>query len=231
MPTRLPIIFFSGMGADARMFAHQRAAFPELVVPDWLPPRRGETLRQYAGRMAGSLDRGRPFFVGGASFGGFLALEMLPDLPSARGCFLIGAVRSPAELPWWVRMLRPVRAVARVIPFRLAFAACGLLADAFGRVLPRRMAEFLRLGESLDPAFFAWAAEAVLTWGRDGPPPEPTVPVHHIHGRRDRVLPARFTTPDALVPDGGHVIALSNPAEVNAFVRRCVDADMGPESL
>jgi pimeloyl-ACP methyl ester carboxylesterase len=224
----VPVILFSGMGADERMFAKLRPLLPGLVVPGWLPPHKGETLRQYAGRMAAIVDLDRPVYIGGASFGGFLALEMLPFLPNARGCFLIGAVRSADELPWVVKALRPARPLCRIIPFQLAWWASGMLAATLGWALPRRTHEFLKLGASLDPDFFRWAAEAVLTWGAEGPPPPGGVPVYQVHGAKDRVLPPKLTRPDALVPGGGHVIALSHPAAVAAFIRQRVDPAAAP---
>jgi pimeloyl-ACP methyl ester carboxylesterase len=225
---QIPLILFSGLGADARMFRHQRPAFPQLVVPRWLPTRRGESLRQYAVRMARTIDSTTPCAIGGASFGGFLALEMLPYLPRATACYLIGAVRSPAEFPLWIRLLRPMHRLCRIVPFELFFWLSGFMAATVGLVLPRRLREFLKLGGSLDPVFFKWAAESVLTWGDDGPPPPTRVPVYHIQGERDRILPARLTRPDELVPLGGHVISLSNPDAVNAFLRRHTADHLAP---
>ncbi|HEX8913807.1 MAG TPA: alpha/beta hydrolase [Humisphaera sp.] len=228
MSPDFPIILLSGMGADERMFAKLRPLLPEVVVPEWIRPEPRETLREYARRMAAHVDPGRPCVVGGASFGGFLALEMLPYLRNAQACVLIGAVRSPAEFPPWIRWLKPVVPLLRVMPFQLFWWASGLIAAVIGPVLPRRMREFLWLGSSLDPVFFRWAAAAVLTWGDDGPPPTPRVPVYHVQGARDRVLPAKRTTPTELVPRGGHVIALSNPRDVAGFIRRHLSPELAP---
>lgn len=223
MPNSIPLILLSGAGADERMFEKLKPLLPEMIVPKWLPVRRGESLRSYAQRMAEEIGRGRECFIGGASLGGFLAIEMLPYL-NARACFLIGAVRSPAEFPLWIRILRPAHALCRIIPFQLFLWLSGFLAATFGPILPRRVREFLRLGGSLDEDFFRWANEAVLLWGQDGPPPPATVPVYQIQGRRDRVLPAKLTHPDEIIPRGGHVIALSHPEEVADFIRRHMDA-------
>src|SRR3954470_18150998 len=101
-----PLILLSGMGADDRVFAPQREAFPQLMVPGWIAPEStDESLPSYAKRLAKRIDPGEPCFIGGASFGGFVALEMARHL-QAKACFLIGSVRSPAELPWRIRMLR-----------------------------------------------------------------------------------------------------------------------------
>ena len=38
----LNLVLVPGVGADQRMFAPQRAAFPDLMVPRWLTPHRNE---------------------------------------------------------------------------------------------------------------------------------------------------------------------------------------------
>ena len=76
MDGRVPLILLSGMGADGRLFREQRGCFPNLITPDWIPHRRGDTLASYAERMARHIDPGCPCYVGGASFGGMVALEI-----------------------------------------------------------------------------------------------------------------------------------------------------------
>ena len=112
MPGSLPLILLSGMGADERVFAPQLAAFPNLRVPKWIEPITGESLARYAARFARHINPGAPCVVGGASFGGFVAVEMAKHL-NAKGCILIGSVRSPADLPRRVRALRCLRSRRR----------------------------------------------------------------------------------------------------------------------
>src|SRR4051812_16251877 len=141
-PTRLPLFLFSGLGADERMFRHQREAFPELVVPRWLRPHQYETLRQYAMRMAAQIDPHQPCLIGGASFGGFLALEMLPYL-NAKACVLIGAVRSPEEMPWQITFFRPAHRLCRILPYEVFALMCGAVRLLLGPILPRTVRVFL----------------------------------------------------------------------------------------
>ena len=103
----VPIILLSGMAADERLFESQLAAFPELRVQPWIQPIPGESLRAYAARLVPLVNPGRPCIVGGASFGGVVALELAAHLP-ALACVLIGSIRSPAGLPRRWRLLRPV---------------------------------------------------------------------------------------------------------------------------
>jgi len=211
----LPLILLPGIGGDARMFRAQLAAFPSAVVPPWIEPQPNESLAGYAARMARAVDPGRPCFVGGASFGGMVAVEMARHL-AARVCFLIGSIRSPQELPRRVRMLRPLGPVAGRTP-----ALIPPLVKALRLAIPRRLAPATRsmldqLAET-DRRFFRWAALAALGWE---PPPEPlAVPVAHIHGDRDHILPHRLTRPDVIVRGAGHLISMTHGEAVNEFLR------------
>jgi pimeloyl-ACP methyl ester carboxylesterase len=71
----------------------------------------------------------------------------------------------------------------------------------------------------MDPMFMHWAVSAILQWN---PPPLADVPIFHIHGRRDRLIPAWRVKPDVLIPDGGHLINVTHSVEVNEFVRKAI---------
>jgi len=69
------LVFLPGLGADARLFDPQRAVFPEIEVPPWLPYREEESLADYARRMAATVTLSANMYLGGVSFGGMVALE------------------------------------------------------------------------------------------------------------------------------------------------------------
>ena len=75
MPNRL--LLLPGIGADRRLFDEQRSCAAELHVIEWIPPvAADETLIEYAKRLARTIDTSHPFAIGGASFGGMVALEL-----------------------------------------------------------------------------------------------------------------------------------------------------------
>lgn len=211
----IPLILFPGMGADERLFEPQREAFPQLIVPKWITPLPGESLAAYAARFARQIDPGGPCYVGGGSFGGFVAIEAARHL-DARACFLIGSARAPDELPLRIRSLRRLRRLMPVVPLGLAKPLAGLSLGASGWAMSPATGRVLRQLADADAAFLRWGCGAVLSWeasaGLD-------VPIHQIHGARDRVLPARRTRADVIVPGAGHVLSLTHAAEVNGFVR------------
>ena len=201
----------SGMAADERLFAPQVAQFPNLRVQPWVPPRPGESLRGYAFRLARIVDPGRPCIVGGASFGGVVALEMAPRLRTL-GCVLIGSVRAPTELPWRWRGLSPLAAFG---PDRLATLMRFATRWGKGVLADRTIRRWQRLSRP-EAAFVRWAMCAVIRWHTQ--PATQRVRVFQIHGALDRTLPVTLTRPDVIVPAGGHALTLFSPAAVNEFL-------------
>jgi pimeloyl-ACP methyl ester carboxylesterase len=210
MSNDAPLILFSGMGADERVFAPQASAFRNLAVARWIAPLPDESLASYACRLAARIDPARPCFVGGASFGGMDALEDARHLPRVLGCFLIGSVRSPNELPRRLRALRPLSRFAGRLPFACLPRSARLSLSVADHPMLRQAAD-------ADPAFLRWACRAVLTW--EPPTDVPAFPIHQIHGDRDPILPCRRTRPDVVVRGAGHVLTLSHPEQVNEFIR------------
>jgi pimeloyl-ACP methyl ester carboxylesterase len=215
-----PIILLPGIGLDDRLYATQRAEFPQIVVPDWLPPRFRESLPDYARRMAEAVDPAGPCYVGGLSFGGMVALEMSRHL-DCRGCFLISSILSRDELPKWAKFLAPW---AWMLPPRCdllgAVAGTAILWTA-GGLLPKRWKQFCtHLSKTRSP-MLPWACRAVVRWT----PSEPfRCPIYRIHGENDPILPYRGAGADHLVPRGGHLLPLSHPFVVSEFLRRGLEA-------
>jgi pimeloyl-ACP methyl ester carboxylesterase len=211
MADTMPLILLPGMAADERLFAPQRAAFPCLLVPAWIEPLPQESLRSYAGRLARRINPGHPCVVGGASFGGIVALEMAAHL-QARACVLISSVRSPSELPWLHRLLRPAAVLGPAGLGRVA----ALVARASAPSLSPRAAQRLRRLSAPQAAFQRWASWAVLTWRPNRAARQ--VRVYQIHGGADRTFPIRYTRPDVVVARGGHLLSLTHPQAVNELL-------------
>jgi pimeloyl-ACP methyl ester carboxylesterase len=210
-----PLILLSGMGADERVFLPQLKVFSNLVVPKWIDPEAHESLRHYAERMAARVDPHGPCFIGGASFGGMLAIEMARYLDS-KCCFLIGSVASPREFPFWLALLRGAPAVAHMFPFGLMVKGSSLLLRKWGNLISPYFRGFLEQIAQADPRFLEWATGALLRWK---PPAELAIPIYRIHGAKDRVLPMRTSKGIEMISDGGHLVSLSHGPKVNRFLQ------------
>ncbi len=221
------------MGVDGRLFRPQLAAFPFAQTPAWIVPEARESLAHYAQRMAEGVlardgDGSRPIVVGGLSLGGMVALEMSRHLPAA-SVVLMASCRESAAV---TRLLKLAEFASRGIPLevvertkRIATPFLGRGRGAVGGVSPADRALLGEMLTTIPASFLRWAGRAIMEW------PGATdlrVPVHHIHGDHDWVIPltrVRRTRPAIeieVVPGGAHVLNLSHPREVNAALARAL---------
>jgi pimeloyl-ACP methyl ester carboxylesterase len=184
---------------------------PTATVINWFPPHANETLTGYAGRIAAAIPA-RPCIVAGVSFGGIVALEISRRI-HPRACILISSIRHPRQLPPWLRFWRMF--AGSHCPQWLK--AIGGLSETFPRAI--RTASTARLTKLAgnSGAWHRWATSAVLDWQPDTATSD--TPVIQIHGSADRTFPIRYTTPDVVVANGGHVLPLTHADEVAAAMR------------
>ena len=212
---KLPsLVLLPGLGADHRLFARQQEAFPELRIPQWLPPQPSESLSSYATRLAAQVAVTRPLILGGCSFGGMVAYEMARALrPEA--LVLIGSAAAANEIPACLRWLSIASSVIPAAGFGAARLAALAMARLFGiRDIEHRVlfADMLR---STPPEFLRWACTSVGRWK---PQPLTGVPTFSIHGAEDRVLLLRGRSADVIVQGAGHLITITHAERVNQFL-------------
>ena len=217
------LILLPGLGTDIRLFAPQAAAFENLTVPSWIPPRSDESLQEYAARLAEKIKpRGR-YFIGGVSLGGMIAHEMAVHLatqePKPRGLVLISTCRTRAGLRGWHRQLAPLAALLPPAAFSISKPIAPLAAMLYSR-LPsdiRRLS--VQMFQDTDSRFMQWALAAILCWQPSAPA---DVPTFQIHGGRDRLIPIRNVEPHETIAGGGHLINLTHARQVNEFIARAI---------
>ncbi len=213
------LVLFPGLGADNRLFQAQRSVFPELVVPKWPAPEPQEPLPRFAARCAELLPRDRDLVLGGASFGGMVALE-LASLLRPRCVVLIGSCRGPESIAPFLRWLRPAIKTVPTFLYRPRRWWWPLAAPFFGSVTPAQQETLWSMARATPASFLSWGAGAILSWH----PSAVVTPVHHIHGSTDSLIPLSRVAPDRVVPGAGHLLTLTHPAEVNSFLRERVTA-------
>jgi pimeloyl-ACP methyl ester carboxylesterase len=152
-------------------------------------------------------------YLGGASFGGMVALE-LAALVKPRGIFLIGSCTSPRSITPVAQLMRAVLHLLPVPLFRPRRWMMPLVTPMFGRLTSDQRGLFFSMAERTPASFLKWGVEAILSWH----PSPVAVPVHHIHGSRDRLIPIGRVQPNRVVSGGGHLLTLTHPEQVVAFL-------------
>ena len=215
-PERLFLL--PGLAADHRLFEPQLEAFPQASVPAWMDPERNEPLESYAKRFSGTLSTDIPYAIGGFSFGGQVALEMVQHLDPKPACVvLICGVRGRHQLlPSFHRQQKLGAIVPAAIqrplfvPFAKRFAAQNGLDEHWTRTLSA-------MANDNDVAFLKWSARACARWL--GTPPV-GVPIYHIHGEQDRIIPDVRSEADETIAGAKHLITWTHAQQVNDFIAR-----------
>jgi pimeloyl-ACP methyl ester carboxylesterase len=211
------VYFISGMGADHRAFSYLTLpkGFEAIHLP-WIKPEKKEPLAAYALRLASSIRTSEPFILAGLSMGGMMAVEIAKKFPPV--CtVLISSIPLSGQLPRYYRVaatlnagvLFPPSLLKKLVGLKKAISpASKLVRDMF---------------RDCDDEFFKWAMTAIPGWDNHQAPQ----PLYHIHGKRDLVLPIRLTHPTRTVARAGHMLIMSHPAIVNAFLADVLDPGSG----
>lgn len=215
-----PLFVLAGIGGDERLFDRQREV-RDIRAINWVPLADAhEPLASYAARLAREVQIAEPFDLGGSSFGGMIALELARHL-SPHHVFLFGSCRSPdAVAPW----LRALRSLAAISPDRLLHPPRMLLplvARWFGATTPAHAEVFAQMLTATPSTFIRWASSAVFSWPGVRQLP---MPVHHVHGDRDRLIPVHRVTPDHVVAGAGHLLNITHPDAMNDFIARAASS-------
>jgi pimeloyl-ACP methyl ester carboxylesterase len=208
----MKVYFISGLGADRRVFS--RISLPpgfDPVYLDWIDPAPGESLAQYAIRLSERIDDREPFALIGLSLGGMMASELCKKFRPVQ-TILISSIPVASHLPPFLRIAGRLR-LGRFIPInpikRLLFLLRFLVrTDPQTRVLLQNMLT------ASDTRFLRWALNVLPDWNNETLPSAYV----HIHGSRDRLLPARYTQPSRLVAGAGHLMILECAAEINGYL-------------
>lgn len=213
------MVLFTGLGADQRLLEPQRDLPYELITPGWIEPAQGQTLPEYARRMAAGIDWPDRCLLGGVSFGGMIAAELAPQVkPDA--LLLIASCLSARSIP---SMFRFLNALGKAVPdaaIRLSGGLSRRFVNLFGDFsdeVQLLLADMLRRASV---NLLRRAGEMALAWPGA---PQPPCPRLWIHGGRDLVIPLPKVNPDVVIPGGGHLINWTHAEQVNRLIRSFVE--------
>jgi pimeloyl-ACP methyl ester carboxylesterase len=209
------LVFIPGLGADERLFYHQKRAFKNILTPSWLSPEKNETLIHYAKRWAAQLKLKEGCVLIGVSFGGMVALEMAQWV-KPKVVILVSSCRHPASVPLALRVMGtfsgwPIlgKILARLFPYGRVW---------FLGVKTREQQSLLkRMFFEAPNDFLLWTVSAIRGWTGFN---RKMGNIHSIHGDQDHLIPFRNIKSDEVVHGGGHMIILTHPQQVNDFIKK-----------
>lgn len=206
------LFLLNGMGGGPQIFRKLAPLLPRCELVEWMSPKNGASIPEYARQLAERIETDQPCDVLGVSFGGIVAQELAP-LIGAKHCFVVSSINSASELSFGVKTMRMLPAEARISLMKSA----GRIASAWPR-RPSSATVRLRKFENDDGPWFCWASSAVLGW-------KPTQAcggecVVRIHGDRDETFPAGADRADHVIGGAGHMLALTHAEILAAIVMK-----------
>jgi pimeloyl-ACP methyl ester carboxylesterase len=202
-------VFFPGLGADSTLAAFHQLSDSDCVWIEW-PESISEDWDTFLESLEGQIPVVADLRYVGISFGGLVALGMSKRKPATKGVFLVGSLvdRREVRAPF-----RWALAAAIHLPsffFDLRLVPGWAIQFAFGIRDPEHLRHFQVMARRLPPRSVRSLCRLIAKWS-----PVDTRPSARIHGRSDRMLRPRS---DATFLDGGHLISMTNSAEINELL-------------
>jgi pimeloyl-ACP methyl ester carboxylesterase len=208
----LKAYFISGLGADKKAF--QKIKLPDSYEPvylDWITPEKNESLSNYARRFSSLIKNDDGFILIGLSFGGMLACE-IARLRNPMKTIIISSLGSSSELPWYFKRAGNI-GLHKTVPIKLLKAGT-IIKNLMGAASREDKAIIINYAKYADPDLVRWSLHAIISWDQ----PERLPGIVHVHGSNDYMLPLKYTRPDYIIKDGGHLMVFNKADEVNKIL-------------
>ncbi len=190
-----------GMGATSAMYAGPWRSLSDTEFLDWSEIVGEVNLARIADVLIDACEIQPTDELVGSSLGGIVALEIAERIRTER-VVLVGSARRRDEIR---RVLTALATLAAVTPIRFIHALAGKSGGDLGQMFA-----------DVDAAFIRGACRA-LGAGR-----HPHAPTRRSAGFTARSISSIPCPPDATaLQGGGHLIAMTHPAECVAFLTTC----------
>ena len=206
-----------GLAASSSIF--EKIELPNTIFEihflEWMLPLPKESLKNYAKRMALSVQHQEVVLVG-VSFGGILVQEMAQFLNPSK-IIIISSVKSNLEFPTAFKLAKQTKAY-KIIPTSLIENAYNLAKFTFGEKVIKRLKLYQMFLTVRDKKYLDWSIEKIILWDRKKADPN----VVHIHGDADEVFPIKYIKNCIVVKGGTHIMILTKYKWINVNLPKII---------
>lgn len=211
------IYVFSGLGADKRVFDKIDFGNFNPVFIDWISPLKAESISEYALRISKNILDKNPILIG-LSFGGMMSMEISKHLKSSK-IILISSAENFLEIPFYFRMAGKLK-VDKLLPTSLLLKSNFISEWLFGANDSESRKQLKLILKDTEPDFLKWALNKIANWDFIGT----DINVHRIHGNSDKILPLRYTRPEIVINNGGHLMIIIQHQLISVAIKNILQA-------
>lgn len=209
------VYFISGFLANCKVFDRIKLpdGFKKQYI-EWIIPNGDETLKEYARKMAQSIDQSSPFILLGYSFGGMVIQEMNKFLSPQKN-IIIASIKNESETPRLHKIGQKINFTER---FPMNILAHGSVVNKLYikyiyHIPPSESNEFIGC---TDPVYIKWSINQILNWKS---PQCECLNLYHIHGTKDLAFPySNLKNVDFSVENGDHLMIFKKYREINKIL-------------
>lgn len=207
------VYFVSGMCYNCNVFDKLRLpeGFAKKYI-EWHIPHAGESLEEYARRMAEGIDATRPFILVGYSFGAVIMQEMNKFLSPLKNV-IVSSFKSEEEIPTLFKAVKRSN-LTEYVPMRV-YSSTEFITETFNRLIYHMpYSELSRYMTVVDPVYIKWAVKQITEWI----PFAPKKHLYHIHGTEDQIFPFEHIRNAFPVEGGDHLMVLKKADTVSLIL-------------
>ena len=206
------VYFFSGLGADERVFQFLDLSFCKPVFIQWNLPLENESIEDYASRLLEQIKDEAPILIG-VSFGGMMAVEVV-KLITTEKVILISSAKSKHEIPFYFKAAGKIHA-HKFIPTSLLQNFNRINNFLFGVKTEEEKVLLKSIIQETNPQFLEWAMDKIMHWQNECIPNK----LVHIHGSNDKILPINFVKADIMIENGTHFMIVQHSLEIGKIMK------------
>lgn len=208
------IYLLPGQGGDGRLFDNLDLSPYEVQIINYSDtiPVKGESLPEYAARIAKEIDTTENYALLGVSFGGMISVE-IAELLGTEKVFLVSSAKNRSELAGKLNFAHKTK-LYKVVSGRVSKGLGPLVRPLFEPSIRKNKDLFNDMLKQKSHVYLKRAIQMMVEWERMENPTK----IVHIHGNKDNTLPIGWVKDPILIDGGTHMMTYFRADEIRNIV-------------
>ena len=212
----MKIYLLPGLGYDCRIYERLDFKTHEVKHLNWIEPKRGEAIQEYAKRMCVDVlnDEGEIILIG-HSLGGIIAQE-IASITKIKKVILLSSIKSRAEMPRFFKLVAPFR-LQLLFTRQISLRTIQFWGKNHGMETREDQALFKSMVGKQSNFYLQWALKSLSRW--KAPSLLQETAIFQIHGTDDKTFPISLIhKPDVVIENGSHFMVFKQAERIGRIL-------------